>query len=225
MQFMSDKGTPILFIAHHFPPMGGPGVTRSLNFVKHLRQFGYEPIVVTIPPDDIQSSGYPIDETLSAQLPAGITIIRIPTNEPRKFRSRLQKMKLFRLAWFFLYALFWERSARWPDNVVEQVGELIRNRNIRLVYTSSGPFSSAFIGKRLKEQYGLKWVADLRDPFTDAYAWQFPGKLHWKFARRMEKKIFSQADELIMNTNAARNLFVKRGINKPEAIVTITNGY
>lgn len=219
---MAEK---ILFVAHHFPPMGGPGVTRSLNFVKHLRDYGYEPIVITIPREDIQSSGYPLDETLLQQVPSGIEIIRIATREPRKFRSALQKLKLFRLAWFFLYPLFWERSARWPSNVVRHVGDLIQQHNIRLVYTSCGPFSSALIGKQLKEKYGLKWVADLRDPFTDAYAWQFPGKLHWYFARRMEKKIFSQADKLIMNTNAARELFVKRGIHHPESIITITNGY
>ena len=37
----------VLIIANQFPPMGGSGVQRSVKFVKHLRCFGYEPVVFT----------------------------------------------------------------------------------------------------------------------------------------------------------------------------------
>lgn len=37
----------VLIIANQFPPMGGSGVQRSVKFVKHLRSFGYEPVVFT----------------------------------------------------------------------------------------------------------------------------------------------------------------------------------
>ena len=36
----------VLIIANQFPPMGGSGVQRSVKFVKHLRSFGYEPVVL-----------------------------------------------------------------------------------------------------------------------------------------------------------------------------------
>jgi glycosyltransferase involved in cell wall biosynthesis len=215
----------ILFIAYQFPPRGGPGVHRSLNLVKHLREFGYDPIVLTIDDKSIREAGGPYDETLLAGIPAGIEIVRTPSHEPRKFTRLMMKLRLYRLAWFFFYPLLWETAARWPGKVYPAAEELVKKHGIRLVYTSSGPFSSLFIGRKLKRRLGIKWVADLRDPFTDAYAWLFPGKLHWYFARRMEKKILREADKLVVNTNATRKLFLRREITAAEKITVITNGF
>ena len=37
----------VLMLARHFPPIGGPGVHRTLGSVRHLESHGYQPIVVT----------------------------------------------------------------------------------------------------------------------------------------------------------------------------------
>jgi hypothetical protein len=37
----------VLMIAHQFPPIGGSGVQRTVKFVKYLRDFGWEPVVLT----------------------------------------------------------------------------------------------------------------------------------------------------------------------------------
>ena len=42
----------VLFCAYTFPPTAGGGVQRSLKFVKYLRRYGYEPIVLTVSPED-----------------------------------------------------------------------------------------------------------------------------------------------------------------------------
>ena len=219
------KPEPVLFIAYRFPPVGGPGVNRSLNFVKYLSESGYKPIVITISDDDLKYSDYPLDPSLLDQLPKGTEIIRVASGEPRRLRAFLLKIKLFRFAWFFFYPLFWERSARWPSRVIPIAEKLILKRNIRLVYTSSGPFSSMIVGSRLKKRTRIKWVADLRDPFTDAYVWQFPGKLHWYFFRFMEKKIFKRADTLIVCTSEMRKLYIERGLLPLEKIKLIPNGF
>lgn len=205
--------------------MGGPGVNRSLQFVKSLRDFGYEPVVLTISENDLSSGEYPLDLTLLDQVPEGIQIVRVPTGEPRKFKKLLVKLRVYRLVWFFFYPWFWEKSALWPRKCRRTAANLIRANNIKIVYTSCGPFSSALIGYHLRQTMNVKWVADLRDPFTDAYAWQFPGKLHWHFARWMEKKIFRSADALILNTPSAADLFEKRGIASVSKLNVITNGY
>jgi len=36
----------LLFIAYNFPPVGGPGVPRNVNFVRHLPSFGFAPYVI-----------------------------------------------------------------------------------------------------------------------------------------------------------------------------------
>ena len=41
----------LLFVTYYFPPSGGPGVQRSLKFVKYLPEFGWRPTVLTVRPE------------------------------------------------------------------------------------------------------------------------------------------------------------------------------
>ena len=41
------KKRKVLVIAYFFPPAGGSPIQRTLKFVKYLREYGYEPIVLT----------------------------------------------------------------------------------------------------------------------------------------------------------------------------------
>lgn len=134
-------------------------------------------------------------------------------------------MKIFRLLWYFLYPLFWEKSAFWPFQAYKKAKAIIIKENIKIVYTTSGPFSSLILGYLLKRKLNIHWVADLRDPYTDGYQWSFPSKLHWYFMRRMERFIYAKCDHLIVNTNAVRKLYLKRGLVKASNISVITNGY
>ncbi len=215
----------VLFIAYQFPPRGGPGVHRSLNFVKYLGENGYEPVVLTVKEEDIGKAGYSYDETLLQQIPNDITIVRTPSYEPIRLIRFFMRMRIYRIIWFLFFPFFWEWSARWPRKTYSLAAKLIKEHNIKLVYTSSSPFSSLLIGKRLKEKLGVKWVADLRDPFTDAYAWRFPSKLHWFFCRKFEKRIFPIADRLIVNTPEVKRLYGERKLAPDEKIICLTNGF
>ena len=67
-------------IACSFPPLGGPGVQRSVKFVKYLRDFGYEPIVFTreCKNEDV------MDETLLKDIPDGVIAVGNPCRVIRK---------------------------------------------------------------------------------------------------------------------------------------------
>ena len=178
----------VLFIAYQFPPRGGPGVHRSLNFVKYLRDYGYDPIVLTVNETDIKRSGYIYDDTLLKQIPSDITVIRT--------------FKTYRVA-----------------------AELITKNDIKIVYTSSSPYSALLLGKMLQKRLGIKWVADLRDPFTDGYGWQWPSKLHWRWGRMVEKKVLQKPDMLIVNTPETKKLYLQRKITNENRITVLTNGF
>lgn len=215
----------VLFIAYQFPPRGGPGVQRSMAFVSHLREFGYEPIVLTVTEEDIRQGRYQFDESLMGRIPQDILIHRIPANEPAVWAKRMMELKLYRFFWYFGFHRLWEWSLNWNDNAFPVAKQLIREHNIKLVYTSSAPFSVMLLGMKLQQTLNVKWVADLRDPYTDAYAWQFPSKIHWLFRRRFERNVFSKPDRLIVNTPAVKELYLKRQLIEPSKITVITNGY
>jgi glycosyltransferase involved in cell wall biosynthesis len=158
-------------------------------------------------------------------IPSGIEIIRVPSALPLKLNRFLNSIKIFRLFWFFLYPFFWERSAMWPFKTYKTAARIIKENNIKTVYTSSGPFSSLILGYLLKKRLGIKWVADMRDPFTDAYAWSYPSKLHWYLCRFFEKKFLSKASHIVVNTPEVKKLYLSRTMNDDSHITVITNGY
>ena len=76
----------VLIITYYWPPAGGPGVQRWLNFTKYLPEFGVEPIVYV--PED---ASYPIlDYSLLKEEP-DIKVLRQPIKEPYRLASFLSK--------------------------------------------------------------------------------------------------------------------------------------
>ena len=205
--------------------MGGPGVQRSYNFVKELRNAGMHPIVFTIREADINSAKVQKDTTLIDKIPKDIKIVRVDAGQNFKLVEILMKLRVYRLFWYVLYPFFWEKMAKWPFKSYKQAKILMLEHELDTVYTSSGPFSSLILGYLLKKRLGVTWIADLRDPYTDAYAWSYPSKLHWIVSRCFEKWILSKVDELIVNTPEVKKLYVKRQILPDNKITVITNGY
>jgi hypothetical protein len=55
----------------------------------------------------------------------------------------------------------------WVKYATQKAAELIREHQIDCILISSPPHSSQLIGLKLKKEFPhLKWVADLRDPWT-----------------------------------------------------------
>lgn len=220
------KNHKILFVAYQFPPQAGAGVHRSLQFVKHLPDFSYTPIVLTIKKEDISKFGSRIDDGLLVNIPESTKIIRLKDGRPMRLIKIFQRLRIYRLVWFLCYPFFWEYSALWPFVSYRKVLKIVSQENIEMVYTSSGPYSPMLLAYLLKKKTGIPWVADLRDPFTDAYFWKFPSKFHWYFMRLFfEKWLYKKVDILVVNTNAVRKLYINRKLSLPEKIKVITNGY
>ncbi len=60
----------VLFIAYYFPPCAGPGVRRSVRFVKGLRAHEIEPIVLTIDEKTFENPDeYGVDPAAVGELP------------------------------------------------------------------------------------------------------------------------------------------------------------
>jgi glycosyltransferase involved in cell wall biosynthesis len=222
---MPAQKKKVLFIAHHFPPLGGPGVYRAARFAQHLTEMGYDLHVLTVALSDIADGSYPADASMEKGLPADLNITRVSIGYPIKRRANLERMHLMRIVWTLCWFKWWEPSARWPKLCIDTATEIIQKEGIDIVWTSSGPFVATLLGYRLQRKCKVQWVADLRDPFTEAYFWTWPSKFHWYFSRWMEKRIWSKADKLVVTCPALKDQYLKRGITTPDKIAVITNGY
>lgn len=64
-----------LIIAGEFPPLKTIGRIRTVKFVEHLRNHGWESIVVTLAPNGREAN---YDASLLAEVPPGVEVIRVP---------------------------------------------------------------------------------------------------------------------------------------------------
>ena len=181
----------VLCVAYHFPPLGGAGVQRSLKFVQHLPECGYEPIVITAPGE--ASEWAPIDSTLGGELTRTVPVERVPGPLPADEYNL--RWRLERLAWLPSAFRRW-----WVDGVLE-CG--LRHRGADLIYATMGPYESGEAAARLARRLGVPWVADLRDPWALDEMMEYPTALHRRVALRQMGRVLEAADAVIMNTPEA----------------------
>lgn len=227
----------VLMIAHIFPPIGGSGVQRTLKFVKYIKSFGWEPIIVTA-----GKSNYPLnDKSLLCEIPDDTRIIRIDedmTVNPT-IVSEIHSLIEGMISDKNLYEAYKESSLKntqilsmpdpyifWANKVLKELKKYIDVSEVDLIYTTSGPYSDHIIGYYLKDEYKKPWVADFRDEWTNnPYIIPDKNSLLFKTEYALEEKIVHAADKIInvtpRSTENCRDNF--QLLN--EKVVTITNGY
>lgn len=237
------KMEKVLIITYYWPPSGGPGVQRWLKFATYLPSFGIQPVILTVDP---QHATYPIiDESLVLKVPSPLEVFSTQTAEPYTLYKRVFGIKQVPFSGFanetksklsskiarFLRGNIFVPDARvgWNRYAVRKAIELIDKYNIKTVITTSPPHSSQLIGLRIKKHRPLvRWIADLRDPWTDIY--YYDKMLHLPLIKqidaRLEKKVLIGADILITVSQNLAALFTRKMTGKSDKMVqVITNGF
>ena len=209
----------VLIIANQFPPMGGSGVQRSVKFVKHLSKFGYEPIVFTRKTDGATL----LDETLLKDVPQNTKIIRTKAYEPAEMKGILKlPFKVLSKLMIPDSAIFWMMKSK------EKAIQIIENEGIKIIYTTSAPYSDHLLGRYIKRKFPkIKWIADFRDEWTNnPYTLDNPhNKIRTNIEKNMEMSVLKEADYLITNTPVMRENFLKISGLNGENFFVIPNGY
>ena len=228
----------VVIITYYWPPAGGPGVQRWLKFVKYLPDFGVQPIVY-VP----ENPTYPIlDEGLLNEVSDKAIILKNKIFEPYQLAGIFSKKQTQKISSGIIPAakkqsfleklLLWIRGnlfipdARkyWVNPSVVYLKKYIQENNIDTIVTSGPPHSLHLIGLKLKEELGVKWFADFRDPWTtigyhkSLKLSSYADKKH----KQLESKVLTNADTIIVTSKTTKTEF-QALTNKP--IEVITNGY
>ncbi len=239
---MPDVSKKILIISYYWPPSGGAGVQRIFKFAKYLGQSGFDPFVVTV---DDKVASYPIrDQSLLADVPSDLKVFHTHSFEPLNILTKLtgnkapyggfankDKEKFSQKVLRFIRGNFFIPDARkgWVKYAYAKAEELIAKESIETVIISSPPHSSQLIGLMLKKKFPkLKWIADLRDPWTDIF--YYKDMLHTKMAAAkdasFEKQVVEQADELIVVSKPILKNYLSKSPKITESkIHVIPNGF
>jgi len=233
----------VLCCAYFFPPMGEAGVQRPLKFVKYLRNYGYEPIVLTA---GSNNSRLERDNSLLAELPEDIMIIRIDNNESLpELLPQEQQQEIFNLylgvaqseSWMRDYLqiirnkdarLIPDKNIIWVNECLKYLEKYLELKEIDIVYTTGSPFSSFILGYYLKKKYGMKWVQDYRDLWMSNRFYlenYFPeNKRTKKLQMQLEQKLVEASDAILVVGETLKQDFNIYNIPS-QKIYAITNGY
>jgi glycosyltransferase involved in cell wall biosynthesis len=232
----------VLIITYYWPPSGGAGVQRWLKFAKYLPQMGWQPVVLTVDP---AYASYPQrDESLAREVSPHCLVettrsfelynlYKLITGKKQVpfggFADSTHESPLQRLSKFLRGNFLLPDPRRgWNRYAYRRALKLIQEHGIDTVITTSPPHSTQLIGLKLKRKLGIRWIADLRDPWTDIYYYhQFQHTpLALYLDQRYERLVVEQADQLItVSEDVKRLLAAKTSLPVAPRITVIPNGY
>lgn len=201
-----------LVIAYHFPPVGGAGVQRAVKFVRYLPELGYEPVVLTGPGG---GGGQAIDDTLAAELPAGLEVHRVPGPEPGGsdgWRGRRERWLRQETPW----------TRWWIDGAIAAGSQA---RDIDVVLATMSPFQSTRVADALARRLGVPWVADLRDPWALDEMQVYETRIHRFLDLRAMGSELASAAAVVMNTPDAAAALRDRYPRLAGRVTAIPNGF
>ena len=206
--------------------------------MKYFRDFGVEPVLY-IP----KNPNYPVTDTsLSEEIPKGLEVLQKKIREPYKYAQLFSKKKTQKMSSGIIeeknpsalekLMLFARGNLFIPDARVGWVrpsvaflkNYLTENKDIETVITTGPPHSLHLIGMQLKENLGIRWIADFRDPWTTIHYHKSLRltKSAQKKHKRMEREVLQSADTIVVTSPSTQRDFQKM-TNRPVAL--ITNGF
>ena len=209
----AEQTKHVLFLAYHFPPLGGAGVQRNTKVARYLPELGYRLTVITGPgsPDHRWS---PVDETMAAEVAPGVEVHRLPGPEPSWTGSRVQRWLRLTRVW----------QSWWEEHAVPLALEVGKDADV--VYASVSPYSTARAAAKIARGLGKPLVFDLEDPWALDEMLVCETGLHSVLERRAMGRALGWADAIVMNTpEAVAKVEATFPRLRRKRIVSIVNGY
>ena len=230
----------ILIITYYWPPSGGSGVQRWMYFAKYLKKLGCNPVVLTVDPKyasynlkDLslysQIKDIETHKTFSLEVLSLYSFLKSGNKTKSIPQSYIPNKSIFdKITSFIRLNLFIPDSRiGWNYFAFQKAKKIISNNKIDYVITTGPPHSSHLIGEKIYKKYKLKWIVDLRDPWSelfylkDRFRFNFSKKLNVK----LETNVIEKADAIITTVGDRYHKILKAKITNPEKIHQVYNGY
>jgi glycosyltransferase involved in cell wall biosynthesis len=204
----------VLFLAHHFPPIGGV-VGRNVATARFLPDYGYEPLVLT-GPGETGGRWAPSDARLLERV-ADVPTRRIAGPLPRlrpKLPARLSRWTEQRPP----------EVKRWVAGAIGAATELEGRFDVLLANLI--PYETADAASAIAYKLGIPWVADLEDPWALDEMRVHPTAINRRIDMRRMLRGLASASALIMSCPEAAHRVRSEIPQWREKIVTsIAHGF
>jgi glycosyltransferase involved in cell wall biosynthesis len=202
----------VLVIAYYFPPMGLSGVQRTLKFVKYLRNYSWEPTIITT--GDVAYFAH--DESLQKELDeTGVRVIRVEGAEPNSLLSKHGTIKLpsefVRKTFNRLSQTFFipDNKISWAKKAFKKAIEILSCEHFDCVFITGPPFSQFDIFSSLKKMHNIPLILDYRDLWYNSYFAFYPTPFHRLLNKQKEYKALKAADLIIVTNRKLKEKLLK----------------
>lgn len=218
-----------LVIAYYFPPMGLSGVQRTLKFTKYMKEFNWEPTVIT----SGKTGYFAHDNSLMKEAEeAGIRIIRTGAKDPNTLLSKFGTIKiptenirkfLNRCSQTIFIP---DNKISWSKKAAKIADEMLSKENFDIIFVTCPPFSSFEAIAELKKKYDIPLFVDYRDLWFDSYFSFYPTPLHRSIHKNAEYKSLKASDRIIVTNRQIKEKLLKNyGFLSFDDIIIIRHGY
>ena len=210
--------------------MGSSGVQRPLKFIKYLRDYNWQPIVIAPHP----GAYHTFDESLSEEFNRTHTpVYRVDAKTPFHIAGKsstkidalpgwLQKTARTASSFFYLP----DNKTGWIKPAVEKALQVIKEHHIELIFSTSPPQSNHMIAARVKQQTGIPAIMDFRDDWLEYPLSIYPTRFHKRKNAKIEKETVGQANGVVANNQATLDSISSRVFPQNEIPAkVITHGF
>jgi len=211
-----------------------------MYFAKYLKKLGCNPVVLTVDPKyasynlkDLslysQIKDIETHKTFSLEVLSLYSFLKSGNKTKSIPQSYIPNKSIFdKITSFIRLNLFIPDSRiGWNYFAFQKAKKIISNNKIDYVITTGPPHSSHLIGEKIYKKYKLKWIVDLRDPWSelfylkDRFRFNFSKKLNVK----LETNVIEKEDAIITTVGDRYHKILKAKITNPNKIHQIYNGY
>ncbi len=115
----------------------------------------------------------------------------------------------------------------WNKYAYKKVINIISNKKIDCLITTGPPHSTHLVGLKIKNKYKLKWIVDLRDPWTEIF--YLKNRFRFPFSKQKNKKLESEvlenSDAIITTVGEKYHKILSAKVSNKEKIFKIYNGF
>ena len=202
----------ILMIAYHFPPLAGSsGIQRTLRFVQHLPDLGWQPVVLTASVNAYERTS----ADLMNDLPEGTVLRRAFALDAARHLQIWGR--------HFAWTARPDRWISWKFFAVRQGLKLIKRFKPALIWSTYPIATAHIIASALHRKTGIPWIADFRDPMAHE---GFPADpLTWQRFAEIEAAAMRNARFCVFTTQGAARMYRERYPDFAHKVVVLENGY
>ncbi|HWN99002.1 MAG TPA: glycosyltransferase family 4 protein [Blastocatellia bacterium] len=229
----------VLFIAYHYPPLGGVGSQRSQKFARYLLDNDWRSVVLTP-----EKGSYLFDPSLEDGSNLGIEVVRTKNVDlssvfkvavPVRHKSGLRPASddslhkgdsLRRFVRRAVHTGVYVPDAQigWFPYAMSAGKRILKTQDIDAIYSTSFPITAHLVAYRLKQATGKPWIADFRDLWTEFHYAEYPNALRTRLDRFIESRLLEKTDAILTVSDALAET-LRRLTGGRKRVEVIRNGF